>query len=129
MALISITRLRLRSVRFLPMFLLYSFRSNQQAKHASGNLASTVRAQGNNVFWTMTVWKDEASMRSFMRSGAHRKAMPKLQQWCAEASVINWEAEDATLPTWAEAETAMITHGRSIPLPHGSIAHQHQQLQ
>ncbi|MER3435296.1 MAG: hypothetical protein C4288_18265 [Leptolyngbya sp. ERB_1_1] len=128
MALISVTRLRVRSIRFLPVFLWYSFKSNNQAKHAPGNFASTVRAQGSNVFWTMTVWDSEASMRSFMRSGSHGKAMPKLQNWCDEASVVHWQAGNATLPTWAEAETAMITRGRPTPLTHPSIAHQNHQF-
>jgi hypothetical protein len=128
MSLISVTRLRVRSIRFLPMFLWYSFKSNQQAKHAPGNLASTVRAQENNVFWTMTVWEDEASMRSFMRSGAHREVMPKIQAWCDEGSVVHWQAENATLPTWKEAETAMFARGRFTPLTHPSVAHQHHQF-
>lgn len=128
MTLISVTRLRVRSIRFLPMFLWYSFKSNQQAKQAQGNLASTVRAQGKNVFWTMTVWEDEASMRSFMRSGSHREVMPKIQNWCDEGSVVHWQAEITTLPTWEEAETVMFTRGRFTPLTHPSIAHQNHQF-
>lgn len=128
MTLISITRLRLRSIRFLPAFLWYAIRSNNQAKSAPGNLASITRAQGNSVFWTMTVWDSEASMRSFMRSGAHGEAMPKLQNWCDEAAVVHWQTENATLPTWEEAEIAMMTRGRFTPLTHPSIAHQNHQF-
>lgn len=128
MTLISVTRLRVRSIRFLPVFLWYTFKSNQQAKQAQGNLASTLRAQGNTVFWTLTVWDNEASMRSYMRSGSHREAMPKLQNWCDEASVVHWHAESATLPSWEEAETAMVTRGRFTPLTHPSIAHQNHQF-
>jgi hypothetical protein len=38
MPLVSITRLRVRSFRFLPAFLLGSLRSAREAKNASGNL-------------------------------------------------------------------------------------------
>lgn len=128
MPLISVTRLRVRSVRFLPAFLWYSFKSNQQAKQAQGNLASSIRAAGKNVFWTKTVWEDEASMRSFMRSGSHREVMPKLQNWCDEASVVHWQSERATSTTWEEAETAMFTSGRFSSLTHPSIAHQNHRF-
>jgi hypothetical protein len=39
MPLVSITRLRVRSFRYLPAFLLGSLRSAREAKNASGNLA------------------------------------------------------------------------------------------
>lgn len=129
MALISITRLRVRSLKFLPAFLWYSFKSNAQAKRAPGNLASTIRAAGTNVFWTMTVWESETAMRSFMRSGAHKEAMPKIQNWCDEGSVVHWVSESTTPPTWEEAETEMFTKGRFTPLTHPSIAHQNHRFQ
>lgn len=96
MTLISVTRLRIRSIRFLPMFIWDSIKSDKQAKRASGNLGSTLRAQSTTVFWTLTAWEDEASMRAFMRSGAHREAMPKLQNWCDEASVVHWHQDSAS---------------------------------
>lgn len=128
MTLVSVARLRLRSLRFLPAFVWESLKSNAQAKRAPGNLDSTLRTQGGTVFWTVTVWDSEASMRSFMRSGSHGKVMPKLQQWCDEASVVHWQQESAALPTWEEAETAMRTRGRLTPLKHPSIAHQNQRF-
>jgi hypothetical protein len=39
LALVSITRLRVRSLRYLPAFLLGSLRSAREAKNATGNLA------------------------------------------------------------------------------------------
>src|SRR6266567_3029614 len=75
MAFVSVTRLRVRSWRFLPMFLIRSFRAAQQAKSAEGNLAVALLRQPQNTYWTRTVWTSEAAMKAFMLAGAHRGAM------------------------------------------------------
>jgi hypothetical protein len=82
--LVSITRLRVRSLRYLPAFLLGSLRSAREAKNASGNLAVTLLSDSHFTFWTRTLWADERSMRAFMLAPAHRAVMPKLLQWCDE---------------------------------------------
>jgi|GEM_PF-3985354 len=45
MTLISVTRLRLRSLDHLPDFLEYADRSLSQAEHAPGNIHTTKREQ------------------------------------------------------------------------------------
>lgn len=122
MAFVSVTRLRLRSPLYLPAFFWYAIQSSAQAKRASGNLRTATRRQARNVFWTLTVWESEAAMRVYMTSGAHREAMPKLAQWCDEASVTHWHQDNIELPTWAEAEQHMAQTGRLTRLPHPSPA-------
>jgi hypothetical protein len=39
-------------------------------------------ADANFAFWTRTLWQDDAAMRAFMVSDAHRKMMPRLLEWC-----------------------------------------------
>lgn len=41
MAVISVTRLRLRSLHYLPAFLEYAERTHSQAKQAPGNIHAT----------------------------------------------------------------------------------------
>lgn len=60
----------------------------------------------------MTAWDSRESMRRYMTTGAHKQAMPKLMEWCDEASAAHWEQEDAGLPTWEEADRLMRTTGR-----------------
>jgi hypothetical protein len=122
MAFVSVTRLRLRSPFYLPMFLTHAIPSLKQAKQAAGNLKTTTRQQGIRVFWTLTVWQDEASMRAYMTSGAHRQAMPKLAQWCDEAAVAHWQQESEDLPSWQVAEQYLQQSGRLTKLPHPSPA-------
>ena len=122
MPLASITRLRLRSIRFVPRFIFDALRAKRQARISDGCLAADTRAQGL-VFWTRTLWRDTAAMNAYRASGAHRATMPRLQHWCDEAAVVHWEQEAAALPDWSEAETRMRAEGRISRVRHPSPAH------
>ena len=81
MPFVSVTRLRVRSWRYLPGFVIQSLRAVRQAKLADGSLAVSVLRDADCAFWTRTVWRDEAAMRSFMRSGGaspHHGAAPRV---------------------------------------------------
>jgi heme-degrading monooxygenase HmoA len=123
MVFVSLTRLRLRSIRFLPGFAIHAVRSQIQVKKASGFLDVGLLPDRKWTFWTMTAWDSEASMRQYMTSGSHKKAMPHLLHWCDEASVAHWTQEDAGLPTWAEADRRMRDTGRASKVNHPSPQH------
>ncbi len=112
MIFISLTRLRIRSIRFLPFFGLHTFAAMRQVKTAMGFQTGAVLNDRQWTFWTMTAWDSQASMRQFMNSGAHKKTMPHLLNWCDEASVAHWEQQDSALPSWKEAAVRMRSHGR-----------------
>jgi heme-degrading monooxygenase HmoA len=123
MVFVSLTRLRVRSMRFLPPFVLHAFRSRQQVKKSPGFLTGALLPDRNRTFWTMTAWDSEESMRAFMTSGDHKKAMPHLLHWCDEASVAHWTQSDATLPSWTEADRRMRQDGRASKVRHPSPQH------
>ena len=120
---ISVTRLKLRSIRSVPAFALEAFRTRGQAMKAPGFVAGSVLADRRWTFWTLTGWDSEADMRRYMLSGPHRTAMPRLAEWCDEASVVHWEQADAALPGWLEADQRMRRSGRPSPLRHPSPLH------
>jgi Domain of unknown function (DUF3291) len=123
MPLVSITRLRVRSLRYLPAFLINALRSAQQAKAASGNLAVSLLSDARFTFWTCTVWNDEQSVRAFMIAGAHRSVMPRLLQWCDEASVAHWLQDSPEPPSWQEAHRRLQKVGRRSKVDNPSDAH------
>ncbi len=123
MAFVSVTRLRVRSWRYLPAFLIQSFRSARQAKRTAGNIAVSVLRDAKGAFWTRSVWSDEAAMRSFMGSGTHRRVMPRLAQWCDEAAVTHWVQDSAELPSWEEAHRRLQRQGRRSRVAQPSDAH------
>ncbi len=112
MAFISITRLRLRSIWFLPFFGVYTQRSINQVKRADGFEGGALLADRRWTFWTMTRWDSRESMRQYMTGGAHGKAMPHLMRWCDEASVVHWDRAEPGLPPWTEADRRMRADGR-----------------
>jgi hypothetical protein len=120
MPLAAVTRLRVRHWRFLPPFVVITFRALRQVRRADGCLGSDVRAKTDRVFWTRSLWRDAEAMRAYMTNGPHRVAMLRLQYWCDEASLVHWE-QDA-LPDWSEAETQLRTAGRLSRVRHPSAA-------
>jgi Domain of unknown function (DUF3291). len=122
MPFVSITRLRVRSWRYLPAFLVQSIRSARQANSAPGSLAVALLREKKNVYWTRTVWNSEDSMKAFMLGGVHHKVMRSLLEWCDEAAVAHWTQESAQPPTWREAHTQILRIGRPSKVNHPSPA-------
>ena len=123
MVFVSLTRLRVRSVRFLPAFVLHTFRALGQVKKASGFQGGALLADRKWTFWTLTAWNSHESMRRYMTTGSHKTAMPRLLDWCDEASVVHWEQGEATLPSWTEADARMRKDGRASKVRNPSPQH------
>lgn len=120
---VSITRLRVRSIFYMPVFLLHAMRTSTQAQKADGILGVETRFEKNNVVWTKTVWTDETAMKKYRGSGAHQIAMRILSELCNEASVARWQQLETELPTWEEAHHRMLTEGKLSKVKHPSPLH------
>jgi heme-degrading monooxygenase HmoA len=123
MAIVSITRLRVRHWWFLPQFFVYALRSARQAAAADGNLAVTLLRDRNNTFWTGTSWSDEAAIKTFMHAAPHGPAMRRLLEWCDEASLVRWTQDSHELPSWDVAHRRLEEEGRASKVNHPSPAH------
>lgn len=104
--LVSVTRFRLRSLRFLPFFMLHANRTISQIRRTEGFMAGAVARDADLAFWTLTVWRDEIAMRAYGSSGAHRKAAPYLVDWGDQAHVCHWRQKGGELPDWLEARAS-----------------------
>lgn len=120
---VSLTRLRLRSIRFVPAFAIHAIRTRQQCSRAPGFQRGSLLMDRGWTFWTLTAWDTQESMRAYMTSGDHKVAMPKLLNWCDQASVAHWHSASAELPTWQECDRRMRTEGRISKVRHPALGH------
>jgi hypothetical protein len=123
MIFVSLTRLRVRSFRFVPRFVLHTLRSVRQVKKAPGFHRGALLADRSWTFWTLTAWDAQESMRQFMTTGSHSRAMPHLLDWCDEASVAHWSQPETALPSWTEADKRMREGGRASKVRNPSPEH------
>jgi hypothetical protein len=80
------------------------------------------------AFWTRTMWSSEEAMKAFMLSGPHRKAMPKLMDWCNEAALVDWVQESDREPDWNEAHRRLQQQGRRSKVRHPSAAQESYEI-
>ena len=121
--LVSVTRLRLRSFLYLLPFAIRASSSTRQAMRTPGCLGARTRKTRGLAFWTLTIWGDERSMRSFVSRSPHREVMPKLSQWCDEAAVAHWVQDSEAMPEWDAATQILSRSGRLLRVAHPSVAH------
>lgn len=100
-----------------------TMRSLRQVRQAPGFQVGALLADRSWTFWTMTAWDSQESMRAYMISGAHKRAMPHLLHWCDEASVAHWTQAETGLPSWTEADRRMRESGRTSKVLHPSPQH------
>ena len=123
MSLVSVTRLRLRKLRFIPGFAWFAVRSAMQAKRADGNLQTLTIKDRGLIFWTISVWRDPAAMRAFRNGGRHQAAMPKLFEWCDEATYVHWEQAGDAAPDMKLAHARLVADGVVSRVRHPSSNH------
>ncbi len=120
MIFVSATRLRVRSIFFLPGFLRANEAAVKELVKTKGFIQGTELTDKGLVFWTITMWGADTDMKTFRNGKAHRKAMQKLPDWCNEAAYIHWLQEDNTLPDWKTIHQKMIVEGKLTKLSHPS---------
>ena len=119
----SVTRLRVRSLRYIPAFVWKTLFAQRQVVRAPGFLGGRLLIDAHRTFWTLTAWESERAMKTFRGSAAHAQAMPWLVEWCDEASYAHWIATDASIPTWPQAYERLVGEGRLSRVAHPSRDH------
>ena len=123
MPVIVVTRLRLRDPAFFDEFFTSAVAVVEQATNSAGNLGADVLADANNTYWTRTAWQGRDLMDAFVGSEPHLSTMDRIDDWCGEATFVDWEEADADLPDWQDGYGRLIASGNAASLTHATDAH------
>ncbi|MBD2695161.1 hypothetical protein [Anabaena catenula] len=126
MAVLSITRLKLRSYSYLMTFLVQNEQVLKQIRQSEGFIKGKEMATVDLSMWTSTLWASEKLLKAFYLSGSHRQVMPKLNVWTSEAVSGHRESNTLELPSWYEVRDELDSIGHFIKLSHPSLNHQQQ---
>ena len=121
---VSVTRLRIRSVLSLPLFLWRTQQAKSQASKAAGFLGGRLLVDKHRVYWTLTGWESEKAMKAYRGAGAHGAVMKRLPGWCNEAAYAHWESTERAIPAWPEAYERLKISGKLSRVEHPSPAHE-----
>ena len=124
MPTIVVTRLRLRDPAYLDDFFAAAVAVLEQAKNSAGSLGADTLAEANNVWWTSTAWQDRPPMLAFVETEPHLNTMAHIDDWCDEATFIDWEQDSPSLPDWQTSWSRLIADGQVASLTHASEAHE-----
>lgn len=123
MPVIVVTRLRLKDVALQDDFFAAAVAVLEQAKNADGNLGTDALADANNVWWTLTAWRDRRLMHAFVGTEPHRSTMRRIDDWCDEATFADWDQDSPGLPDWQTSYRHLIADGQATTLTEASQAH------
>jgi heme-degrading monooxygenase HmoA len=126
--LVSVTRLRLRSLWFLLPFAVRASQIRKQAHGTPGCLGVRVRKTRGLAFWTLSLWEGEESLRTFLSQPPHVEVMPRLSSWCDEAATTHWVVVPQEMPKWEQATEQLLKGGRLLHVNHPSEAHRQRRI-
>jgi quinol monooxygenase YgiN len=97
--------LPLNSYWRIPHFFLYTAQVTKQLASAEGMLGYSVLARPlSKQFWTLSAWKNEAALRTFIQCPPHVRIMTALTPHMGETKFVRWMVKGAQLPlSWQGA--------------------------
>ena len=124
MAIIVVTRLRLKDPALLDDFFTDALAALEQAQKSDGNLGVDALGDANNAWWTVTSWQERRPMQSYVRTEPHRSIQSHLGRYCDEATFVDWEQASPDLPDWQTNWRHLVADGQAAELTQPSAAHQ-----
>ena len=111
--IISITRLKLKSIWKLFPFMKYTAASVKQLNNSDcvdfkANLSLTDH-------YTYSLWNNKDEMRAFSRSGDHAKSVKRARNMAKEIRIFEMEGKE--FPGWKKSKALVNEFGKKIEYP------------
>jgi hypothetical protein len=120
MYFVSVTRLRVRSLLFLPQFFWANEASVKAIKKIPGYINGKELVDKGFTFWTVTIWDSVEAMKQFRNNDPHKSVMRKLPHWCDEAAYVHWQQETDDFPDWNTIHRRLLDEGKITKVLHPS---------
>jgi hypothetical protein len=124
MAVIVVTRLRLRDPSLLDEFFTHAAAVLDQAMKSEGNVGADALAEAHDAWWSVTAWQQRAQMQAFIDAEPHLSTEGLLDHLCDEATFVDWEQDSPQLPDWQTSWRHLVADGYSATLTNESGANQ-----
>jgi quinol monooxygenase YgiN len=97
--------LPLNSAWQLPRLVLSMTRVRRQLRTSPGLIGYSLAAQlGAKQFWTLSVWEDEAALRTFVAAPPHLPVMTTMSPYLGKTRFVRWNVKGTELPLqWDDA--------------------------
>ncbi|HEY6130053.1 MAG TPA: hypothetical protein VIW23_17910 [Candidatus Acidoferrum sp.] len=104
-----ISHLPLRNFRALPKFFRFTFETRRQLQTAPGLIGYSLEAKPfARKFWTLSVWRDEQSLRAFVGNQPHSRIMQVLAPHMDKTQFAQWTVEWRQIPLdWKTAKARL----------------------
>ena len=102
---VLLSYLPLKSYWRIPVFFFYTAQVVNQLVSAAGVLGYSVLARPlSRRFWTLSAWKNEAMLRTFVNHPPHVRIMTALTPHLGETKFVRWMVKGSELPLqWDDA--------------------------
>ncbi len=91
---------------------------------SEGNLGADALADANNAWWSVSAWQERRMMQAYVDSEPHRGISARLDHFCDEATLVDWEQANGDLPDWQTSWRHLTADGKTAELTHPSAANQ-----
>jgi hypothetical protein len=129
MAVIVVTRLRLKDPALLDDFFTDALAAIEQAQKSDGNLGVDALADANNAWWSVTSWQERRLMQSYVRTEPHRTIQSHLtatatkrRSWTGNRTARTCRTGRRTGVTWSPTARPPSSRSRQPPIrPSGVV--------